>query len=84
MKFTKIKNHCKSLIIMVPGAGLEPARYFYRRILSPRHKFCELYRPSIYADLRSIRLVNIVNKWCISSLKRCKNGAFDLIHLNTK
>ena len=35
-------------VIMVPGAGLEPARYFYRWILSPlrlpvppsRHRYC--------------------------------------------
>ena len=28
-------NFGKCLIILVPGVGLEPTRYFYRRILNP-------------------------------------------------
>ena len=28
-------QNIKVLILLVPGAGIEPARYFYRGILSP-------------------------------------------------
>ena len=35
MQSLKIDYSLKPLVYMVPGAGIEPARYFYRGILSP-------------------------------------------------
>ena len=74
----KLRNRIKCsnpLIIMVPGAGLEPARCCHRRILSPKDNMPPINEARLYAGLLEMAIPNIVINNGVLALNRCKNVA---------